>query len=159
MSPTDPDGGSASLTRARREWRVYMALSTMPDSGSAMRSTCRGRTAPVSMVRVAGSHACRCRATDRRTFSARAFSPLRRPSPRSKILRRARTPSSLSFERAEAERAQLLRHSVCALPATRNHRMQTADLEYTCFNPCLGLVEINLEAVNAHDEESVDEPV
>ena len=41
----------------------------------------------------------------------------------------------------------------------KHHRMQTADLEYTCFNPCLGLLEINLEAVDAHDEESVDEPL
>jgi hypothetical protein len=87
-----------------------MALSTMPHSGSAMKSSCRGRTAPASMARCLFSHAPLQSDRPPHLFP-HAFSPSRGPPPRSKYYAAA-TSSSLSFERAEAERAQLL--SVCA---------------------------------------------
>jgi hypothetical protein len=87
-----------------------MALSTMPHSGSAMKSSCKGRTAPASMARCLFSHAPLQSDRPPHLFP-HAFSPSRGPPPRSKYYAAA-TSSSLSFERAEAERAQLL--SVCA---------------------------------------------
>jgi hypothetical protein len=44
------------LPELTMEWRTYAALSTMPDSGSAMRSS-RGRTSPVSTARYRFSRA------------------------------------------------------------------------------------------------------